>query len=387
MHKLSVSFALFTIAGYWRPEEWPVHSFRYWLYNVYSALMILSLYFYTFCYFIDCMIIEDIESATIQFSVFISVAGVCAKVANLFFQRGKIINTVNTLVQGNCLPRDEIERIIQRKFDDYARNLTVWCEILNELAAVFASLTQFKELLRTRKLPNFDWSPFNLASQKAYVFSLIHHTLTLMVCANTSVANETLISGLMIQVCSQFEIFCHRARNLPSALLEAERICTSMQDLRNRRMRILGDLVRYHRIDYKLARVVNKIFQYMIFLQFYISSIVLCLIIYVLSTKSTLNTELIWSISYLGSMLMQVYLYCWFGNEVTLKSTSVGDAIYEMDWTTLPTSVMRDLLTIMARTKKPVVMSSGHVVSLSTESFMAIIKMSYSSYNLLKDSS
>lgn len=54
-----------------------------------------------------------------------------------------------------------------------------------------------------------------------------------------------------------------------------------------------------------------------------------------------------------------------------MKSIEVSDAIYNMDWTILRVRVMRDLIIIM-RASKPVKMSSGYVVTLTTESFMSV---------------
>ncbi|XP_043264936.1 odorant receptor 67a-like [Colletes gigas] len=387
MQKLSLSFALLTYVGFWRPTKWPVHSIKYWLYNAYSALMILFLYSFTLFFMIDCLQFADMKTAVHKFSIFISAAGVCVKVANVFYQRDKIINMVNTLVQGNCLPKDENEVIIQRKFDLYARNLTICCEILNETTAMFASVAQFNVLISTRTLPMYEWMPFSLESTKLYLFSLLFQSFGVLVCANSSVANETLISGLMIQVKAQFEIFCHRARKLPALITEAKEACTSTEDFKRKRINILGDLVKNHLEVYEFATIVNTIFQYMIFIQFCISVMVVCLSIYTMSTEPSFDINFVSSFSYLCSMMMQVHLYCWYGNEVALQSKSVGNAIYEMDWTSLPIRVMKDLLIIMARSSKPTVMSSGHVVTLSTDSFMAIMKMSYSTYNLLKDTS
>ncbi|XP_076179883.1 uncharacterized protein LOC143153021 [Ptiloglossa arizonensis] len=520
MHKLPLSFILLTYTGYWRPIKWPVYSIQYWLYNTYSALMILFLYFFAFCSFVDSVLSEDLKAATDKFSLFISVLGVCIKVGNLFFQRKRIISLMNTLVQGNCIPRDEQEMIIQQKSDDHARNLTIYCEIVNQMAATFATLGRFNELLGKRSLPVYDWVPYSLTSQNVYMISLMQQTLALIICANASVANETLISGLMIQTSAQFEIFCHRARKLPALFVEAEKASTSTEELKNRRKRILRNLITHHLeiydlekytftvIPYKVSdlqvsqhggtsheqpivsrkcfqeytfdsfalkghdagakfktqfraiifkrggyidekkrlrsfsseclthnilyiysvifvltphytnkcpviyglrgeeievhrnakdywrafvktftKIVNAIFQYTIFLQFCISTTVLCLSILKMSSKLSFDVNFVSSLFYLCAMLMQVYLYCWFGNEVTLKSKSVSDAIYEMDWTTLPVNVMKDLLIIMMRSKRPIVMSSGHIVTLSTDSFVTIMKTSYSSYNLLKDPS
>ncbi|XP_076241167.1 uncharacterized protein LOC143183504 [Calliopsis andreniformis] len=387
MRKLSLSFALLTYSGYWRPIEWPVHSLRYWLYNIYSAFMILLLYSFAFCGLIDSLTSKDLETTTDKFSLFISVLGVCFKVANLFLQRDQIINVINSLLTENCKPRNNQEAAIQKRFDNYARKLTIYCEILNESAASFATVAQFDKFIRTRTLPVSNWVPYDLSSKKVFITSLLHQTFGLMICANASVANETLIAGLMIQAGAQFEIFCHRARDLPVLLMEAERDSTSMEDLRRKKNRIFRNLINYHLEVYNFARIVNSVFQYMMFLQFSISSTVLCLTIYKISTANSLDIKVLWDLSYLCCMLMQVYLYCWFGNEVTLKSEKVCEAIYGMDWTVLPANMMKNLLMIMARSKRPVRMTSGHIVTLSTDSFMTIMKITYSSYNILKDSS
>lgn len=43
-----------------------------------------------------------------------------------------------------------------------------------------------------------------------------------------------------------------------------------------------------------------------------------------------------------------------------------------MDWTILPSNVMKDLLLVIARSKKPVKITSGQIFTLSTESFMKV---------------
>ncbi|XP_026671184.1 uncharacterized protein LOC108626940 [Ceratina calcarata] len=456
---------------------------------------------------------EDLKTMTEKFSLCISVLGVCLKVANLFLQRKEIINVMNMLLKEDCLPKDETEKLIQRKHDIHARKLTIYCEILNESAVFFGTVAQFNLLIETRSLPFSDWMPYDLSSQESYLISLLYQTMSLMICANTSVANETLIAGLMIQAGAQFEIFCHRARNFAASITEAEgnnmfkqhlkhnykrtlenlvkyhleiyrkltiyceilnesavffgtvaqfnllietrslpfsdwmpydlssqesylisllyqtmslMICANTsvanetliaglmiqagaqfeifchrarnfaasiteaegnnmfkQHLKHNYKRTLENLVKYHLEIYRFAQRVNIVFQYMIFLQFSISSTVLCLSIYKMSTIDPFSVNFIWSAFYLCCMLMQVYLYCWFGNEVTLKSSKVGDAIYEMDWTTLPVNVMKDLLLIMVRSTRPVKMTSGYVLTLSVESFRSIMKITYSSYNLL----
>ena len=64
---------------------------------------------------------------------------------------------------------------------------------------------------------------------------------------------------------------------------------------------------------------VMKTFSSVILVQFCASSTVITVSIYLLSMKNPENLEFLMVLSYLLSMMTEFFLYCWFGNEVTLK--------------------------------------------------------------------
>ncbi|CAL1680527.1 unnamed protein product [Lasius platythorax] len=388
MHILPVSFALFTYTGYWRPVHFPVNSLKYWMYNIYSVFMFVLLQLFVFYGLVDTFVMStSLQEFIDKCYLFLSVFGVSCKIVHLFIRREKIIELDKMLLKDNCIPRDVEEILIREKFDRHARQVTIACEILNESCAIFATFAQFYIFLKTRSLPVYNWAPFDLSSIYVFLPMLIFQCVVLMICANSSVAHETLISGMIIQTCAQFEILCHRAHIIPALLMEAEKNSESDEDLVAREKTIIRDLIYHHLYIYKFAHTVNEAFTVMMFIQFSLISLVLCMSVYKLSTLTSLFTlDFAYIFSYLCSMLTQIFLYCWYGNEMTLKSIDVGTAVYEMDWTTLRVRVMKDLMIIMMRAGKPVKMSSGYIVTLSTESFMSILKISYSTYNFLKDS-
>lgn len=131
-----------------------------------------------------------------------------------------------------------------------SRQVTIGCEVLNESCAIFATFAQFYTLLKTRKLPVYDWAPFDLTSMYAFLPTLMFQCVTLLLCANSSVAHETLIAGMMIQICAQFEILCHRAHMLPALLMEAEK-SSDTKDLITHERIIIRDLIHQHLYIYK----------------------------------------------------------------------------------------------------------------------------------------
>ncbi|XP_072767891.1 putative odorant receptor 71a isoform X2 [Anoplolepis gracilipes] len=375
MHVLPVSFALLTYTGYWRPVHFPVNSLKYWMYNLYSAFMFVLLHLFT-CYgIVDTFVLSvNLEEFVEKCYLFLSIFGVSCKIVHLFIRRGKIIDLDKMLLENNCIPRDMEEKLIQERFDRHARQVTIACEILNESCVIFGTVAQFYILLKTRTLPVYNWAPFDLSSIYVFLPILIFQCVGLILCANCSVAHETLISGMMIQTCAQFEILCHRAHILPMLLMKAEKSSDeSGENLIAREKAIIRDLINHHLYIYKFAYKVNATFTTMIFIQFALISLVLCMSVYKLSTMTSfLSFNFAHKFSYLCSMLMQIFLYCWYGNEVTLKSIDVSTAIYEMDWTKLKVGVMKELMIIMMRADKPITMSSGYIITLSTESFMSV---------------
>ncbi|XP_015180561.1 PREDICTED: odorant receptor Or1-like [Polistes dominula] len=387
MHTLPLSFALLTCVGFWRPINWSANSFKYWIYNIYTIFMVSMLYAFTFCGLMDALIDHHLDNLLEKFSLFISVIGVCIKVTNVLINRQNIISVTNMLLNEQCIPRDSEELAIKQKFDQNARVITIYCEILNETTVFFATVAQFGKFLETRTLPLANWTPYDHTSSTMFWITLLHQTFGLMVCANSSVAHETIISGLMIQICAQLEILCHRARILPMLLEKEQKNCTSEKDLKRIENRVIGELIEYHLYVYKFAQKINDVFTLMIFMQFTLSSTVLCMSVYKLSTKDLISFDFLWTFCYLACMLIQLFLYCWYGNEVTLRSKKIGDAFYGMNWISLKTRVIKSLTIIMARTTRSIEMNSLHIVKLSAKSFMTIIKVSYSAYNVLQTSS
>ncbi|KYN16654.1 Putative odorant receptor 94b [Trachymyrmex cornetzi] len=372
MHTLPLSFALLTFTGYWRPIN--LTSIKYWAYTVYSVAMNFLLHLFTFCGLVDCFISKDLKTFIEKFSLFLSVLGVSCKVTNLAIRRHEIINLTDMLLDDICVPRNVHETDIQRRFDRNAKIITICCEILNESAAFF-SIAQFRHFVNTRTLPLYDWVPYDISSTTIFWATLLHQTILIMICANASVAHETLISGFMIQICAQLDILCHRTRILPNLLQEARKCSISKEDFKMQERQLIREIVHHHRYVYRFAERINAVFTLMIFVQFTISSTVLCLCIYQMLTTNLLSVEFAYSSSYLCSMLIQIYLYCWFGNEVTLKSTEIGNAVYEMDWSMLPVDLMKTLLIIITRSVKPIKITSGYIITLSNESFMKLIVM------------
>ena len=75
----------------------------------------------------------------------------------------------------------------------------------------------------------------------------------------------------------------------------------------------------YNFCQYRFADAISKTFGLVILTQFMASSMVISLNIYQLSTSESFNIELFQALLTLSSMLTELFIYCWFGNEILIK--------------------------------------------------------------------
>jgi len=58
---------------------------------------------------------------------------------------------------------------------------------------------------------------------------------------------------------------------------------------------------------------------------FFFSLVIVCTSIFILTKKKLLSIEFFSMLLYLNGMLLQLFYYCWYGNELELKRLDNGD--------------------------------------------------------------
>ncbi|XP_039309020.1 odorant receptor Or2 isoform X7 [Solenopsis invicta] len=113
------------------------------------------------------------------------------------------------------------------------------------------------------------------------------------------------------------------------------------------------------------------------------TTMIMCFSLYQLD-KTTTKAEYFEMILCILFVLTEIFLYCWFGNEVKIKSCQMIDNIFEMEWMTLDKDRKKSLMIIMTRALVPIQITCSYVIPVNLSSFMGILKMSYSIYNLIQ---
>ncbi|XP_043462617.1 odorant receptor 67c-like [Leptopilina heterotoma] len=187
---------------------------------------------------------------------------------------------------------------------------------------------------------------------------------------------------MMQQICIQLEILMSRLTEIPK--LRKKKYFSS--NIHQEEYHLLKDCIDYHEFIFSMEKQLNKIFGFLISVQFFVSTLNLCTSGYYMTKVDVDNAHFWLALLILSTFVFQIFLYCWFGESMTRKSLAIGDVIYKMDWNLLSTSTKHTLVIIMMRTMRPIQLTGSSVIIMSIETFLRILKSSYSAYNLIRNS-
>ncbi|CAL1676384.1 unnamed protein product [Lasius platythorax] len=272
---------------------------------------------------------------------------------------------INILMKKPCRPLASKEMKILYKFDNSIQTNTRRFSCLAMITILCIVLTSISANFKKRKLTYRAWMPFDYSSTILFFLIYVHQLISLIAAGFLNIACDTLICGLLVHICCQLEILAYRLRKI---MFYSD---------------ILRDCIHQHYRIFRLAFLINVKFRLTMTIQFTMSMFVVCFTLYQLS-NTTAKAKYIEMILYMTCMLTQIFFYCWYGNEVKLKSRQLIDDIFELEWLTLDENMKKSLIIIMKRAVVPIQITSAYVIPMNLDSFMGLLKTSYSTYNLLQ---
>ncbi|NP_001177515.1 odorant receptor 89 isoform X1 [Nasonia vitripennis] len=385
MRILQVPFKVLTWSGVWMPEDWTQNQ-RKLKYNLFSFVCI-GLMTIQSCSLTVYLMMSKTWSQFVE-TLFLIPPGLSnlQKIFVIMLHRKKVIDLVNMFENGHCIPRTADEWSIQQRYDATIRVVTLVCFVLVNVTMVNMVTTPLFLKADERILPMKVWLPYSIETDFFYWLSYMHQTLGVTLVGSGIIGSTLLINGFVYQVCCQFEILSSRLEKLPQIIRNLRSLKKSDHLVHQYELKLIKQIVQHHLYLFSIAETVNEIFKSVIFQQFCVSSIVVSASIFQLSTKPDTKTEFIMVLFYSICLLVELFIYCWFGNKLMFESLNFHQAVYDADWTVLSNESGKDLMFIMMRASKPIIMYCGHFIVLSLETFLSILKVSYSVFNVLRRS-
>nr|QLI62066.1 odorant receptor 23 [Streltzoviella insularis] len=104
----------------------------------------------------------------------------------------------------------------------------------------------------------------------------------------------------------------------------------------------------------------------------------LCMLMYSASVKFDMVT-----VEYVAAVAFDILIYCYYGNQIIIQADRVSTAVYQSAWHTMGPSPRKYLLHIMLSYKRPANLRAGRFLTMHLETFVSIMRTSFSYYMLL----
>ncbi|XP_068081843.1 odorant receptor 67c-like [Anabrus simplex] len=119
--------------------------------------------------------------------------------------------------------------------------------------------------------------------------------------------------------------------------------------------------------------------------QFFVASSVLCITAFQLVVFPTGGIRPIGMSAFLASEMLQLGMYCYFGDKIMTESEAVGTSAYSSPWYEGSLELKRSVRIIMTRSQRPSKVTMGKFMPLSLATFASILRGSYTYFTLLNE--
>lgn len=194
------------------------------------------------------------------------------------------------------------------------------------------------------------------------------------------------VAHLVPAVDGMFLVFSLNIKEHFSIIQDRFKECSFINQARNRK--IIKELIEYHLAVLEVTEQLSNTFAPIVFAQTCLTSVQVCVIGYQFVRGSAQSMDNLAYISFLCSILIQLFIYCYGGALITSESFNVNLAVQQSQWYNLKPADRTMLVLIMMRAQRPIYIKSMFY-DASMESFI-LVCMEYSqestTYFLLSDS-
>ncbi|KAH0947020.1 OrE20 [Eciton burchellii] len=367
MHILENTFKILTVCGCWRPNSWRSSRERA-AYHMYTIFVFVLVNTFTLSQLLDLvLVVDNSDDFSDNFYMLLAMIVSCCKMVSLLVNRNNIATLINILMEKPCKPFRLNEMEIYHRFDKSIQTNTIHYAILVETTCMSVAITSLFTDFKEHSLTFRAWLPYDHRSSPVlFHLTYVHQLVGFIMGSILHLACDGVICGLLVHIYGQLEILESRLRRIA------------------REPDIIRNCVLQHDHIYNFALLVNNKFRFTISIQFIVSTLVVCFNLYQITKATTSSTKYVQLAFYMSSMLTQIFFYCWYGNEVKLKSRQLANNIFEMEWYALEPTMKKDLLLIMRRSTVPIEFTSSYIILMNLDSFVGLLKTSYSVYNILQ---
>ncbi|GJQ83665.1 hypothetical protein Trydic_g14374 [Trypoxylus dichotomus] len=184
----------------------------------------------------------------------------------------------------------------------------------------------------------------------------------------------------LVMICAvQFALVRNAFKNILNAKSERQRQILYGEAISDREMFL--KCLDQQRMLIGICKQLEEVFRVAILFQFFCSTAALCTSIIILQVD---ETKFILMLTFAIAHMFQLFYYCYVGNELTVESDKMADAVYASDWyLSHDIKFKKELIFVLQRCQKPQTLTAAGFIDLNFLSYISVLRVCFSFYTLL----
>ncbi|KAK9738259.1 7tm Odorant receptor [Popillia japonica] len=238
---------------------------------------------------------------------------------------------------------------------------------------------QISNVQTFKTLPYYTHIPVDHDTPLKYIFACLLQCVPMYLYVNAFVGVDSLFMNLMNFIATRMLILQGAFRTMRKRCLKKiigndltpDNLHNS-DEMEEYMMSDMKKCIQHLQLLLRSCKDIEDNFQYVSLVQALGTIYILCSTLLLLSTSQPFTKEFGRNIFYLLGVIVQLGLYCWFGNQLTLKAANVPIAVWESQWLETRKPYKVCMLLTMMRMKRPLLINAGKFVPLILETQIAV---------------
>ncbi|KAJ3663316.1 hypothetical protein Zmor_007612 [Zophobas morio] len=292
------------LIGLWPPGS---NCYKSIFYTIYATLLgFLALSHVVFQAISNVFLFGDLEALTDTLFFTLSECLITLK-AYFFVLNLKVIkNLLLSLNSDNFQPKTEKQVIrAQLELNTYRKINYVYRSVVIASGVFWCAIPLSDRKVNLYGLPFNIWYPYKVGLSPFYELTYLYQFVSILYIAIANVGVDMMVGALMIYICTQCIMLC-------DTLKKAE---SRKSDVINK----ISACVNHHKDILRFAQESNTFFSVVALGQLFISTVAIALTMFQLTLVDPFSSQGIVRIMCASGIATQLFIYCWFGNEVEFE--------------------------------------------------------------------
>ncbi|CAH1637581.1 unnamed protein product [Spodoptera littoralis] len=309
-------------------------------------------------------------------------ASLCYKSTTFMINKKSLLELLDIMDSDIFKPKSaEHEKILAAQALKIKRLCLFFLTSATTTCTLWAMIPLFDDASK-RSFPFRIWMPVTPLKSPDYELGYLYQMVSIYISAFLFISVDSVAVCMIMFGCAELEIIMDKIKKIQS-IFNTDQSEEGRKKLLKMNNELLDECVKQHQTVERLIQLCEDTYHANIFFQLSGTVAIICNIGLRISIVEKNSVQFFSMLNYMVTMLSQLFLYCWCGHELTIRSENLREWLYQCPWYEQDTKFKRSLFIAMERMKKPIIFKAGHYISLSRPTFVAILRCSYSYFAVL----